>query len=113
MKAPLDLPKLCGIDGCRLLHEHEGKHDRRDADQERDVGHVELPRAHLESEAHGEDKIHENGRGDVDVVRVPGQEGQTQARRCEQPIADQRPAQSGTRRHRRAPAGAQAGPRSP
>jgi hypothetical protein len=27
MKAPLELPKLCGVDGCRLLHEHKGKHD--------------------------------------------------------------------------------------
>ena len=88
---------------------------------ERDVGHVELSGAYLKPQAHRERQVHEDGRGDVEVVRVAGQLRERDDTRCEQRQTRDRRAQSAPRRraeaaarlHRRAPADGPAGRGSP
>src|SRR6267142_1458082 len=78
---------------------------------EGDVGHVDLPGAHLEPEAHRQGEIHQVRRRDVEVVRVARDQRQRGG-----PERDQRHARRGSggaTLHRRAPAAARAEPRSP
>src|SRR6267142_631267 len=78
---------------------------------EGDVGHIDLPGAHLEPEAHRQGEIHQDRRRDVEVVRVARDQRQRGG-----PQRDQRHARRGSggaTLHRRAPAAARAEPRSP